>query len=251
MSAVLSTVNGVDAAIVDHYDLGAEWERAIARLGLPVAVIDDLADRPHDCALLLDQNITAMIPGRYDALVPPGCKLLLGPAYALLRPEFDAAKRRERSGGVKRIAVSFGGFDSPNATAVAIEALGRSSLRGVSTDVVLDPRAPHAAQVRQMCSVSDGFASRGRSKIWRHCWRRPTSLGVCGVSQWERTYLGIPTACDDRAESTSRCAYVAQTGIAAHAGAIEDLTPAKLAGTIDAIAGDETLLRESRAHPSR
>ena len=53
--------------------------------------------------------------------LPPTCRPLLGPAYALLRPEF--ARRREllpqRSGKVGRILVCFGGSDPGNETAKA------------------------------------------------------------------------------------------------------------------------------------
>src|SRR5690606_21980391 len=42
--------------VVDHYRLGAEWERALRSIAERVLAIDDLADRPHECDVLLDQN---------------------------------------------------------------------------------------------------------------------------------------------------------------------------------------------------
>lgn len=60
-----------------------------------------IADRPHDCDLLLDQNLYTAMESRYENLVPSTCKKLLGPKYALLRPEFatQAAKNlRKRDG---------------------------------------------------------------------------------------------------------------------------------------------------------
>ena len=35
--------------VVDHYGLGADWETALRRVARRIMVIDDLADRPHDC----------------------------------------------------------------------------------------------------------------------------------------------------------------------------------------------------------
>src|SRR3546814_10755293 len=43
--------------IVDHYALGAVWEEAVRKAARLTMAIDDLADRPHSCDLLLDQNL--------------------------------------------------------------------------------------------------------------------------------------------------------------------------------------------------
>ena len=43
-----------------------------------IAVIDDLADRAHDCDMVLDQALLTHNP--YAGKVPDGCRLLLGPA---------------------------------------------------------------------------------------------------------------------------------------------------------------------------
>ena len=94
-----------DWLIVDHYALDAAWERELRSLALKLMVIDDLADRSHDCDLLLDQNLQE--PGRYEALIPKTCMTLIGPKYALLRPQFAEARRnlRVRDGCVSRLLV--------------------------------------------------------------------------------------------------------------------------------------------------
>ena len=61
-------------------------------------VIDDLADRPHDCDLLLDQNL-GHAAADYDGLVPERCTRLVGPRYALLRPEFAEARAAALAAG--------------------------------------------------------------------------------------------------------------------------------------------------------
>jgi len=76
--------------IVDHYGLDARWEGRVLREGTRLLVIDDLANRVHRAHALLDANL-----GRrsvdYDAWVGPGVERLVGPRYALLRPEFERA----------------------------------------------------------------------------------------------------------------------------------------------------------------
>ena len=80
-----------DWLIVDHYALDARWERALAPHYRKLMVIDDLADRPHSCDLLLDQTF-GRDAADYRPLVPADCRLLCGSHYALLRPEFAALR---------------------------------------------------------------------------------------------------------------------------------------------------------------
>ena len=77
-----------DWLIVDHYALDARWESALRQTAKNIFVIDDIADRQHDCDVLLDQNLYADMDSRYTGKVPAHCQLLLGPRYALLRDEF-------------------------------------------------------------------------------------------------------------------------------------------------------------------
>ena len=80
----------VDCLIVDHYSIDMKWESAMRSSCDHLMVIDDLANRPHDCDLLLDQNFDEGY--KYSDLVPSNCLLLIGPRYALLRDEFQIAR---------------------------------------------------------------------------------------------------------------------------------------------------------------
>ena len=63
-----------DWLIVDHYALDARWER-LQRQQVPrILAIDDLADRPHDCDILLDQNFVLHLETRYHGLLPAACR---------------------------------------------------------------------------------------------------------------------------------------------------------------------------------
>jgi len=86
----------VDWLIVDHYALDARWEAELRPACRKLMVIDDLADRNHDCDLLLDQNLVAESDARYQQRVPPGCTLLLGPRYALLQPLYRELRPQAR-----------------------------------------------------------------------------------------------------------------------------------------------------------
>ena len=145
--------------IVDHYALDLRWESILRPRVGKIMVIDDLADRPHDCELLLDQNLYQDMETRYDPLVPATCAKLLGPKYALLRPEFAQARKnlRQRDGQVMRILVFFGGVDPTNETAKAIHALASIADRQFAVDVVVGSGNPHKQQIENLCAEHEGF----------------------------------------------------------------------------------------------
>ncbi len=103
-------------------------------------VIDDLADRVHDCDVLLDQNIKS--PTSYEGLVVEDCTTLIGPGYALLRPDFFARRRAQGSGSAGCINVFMGGTDSEGATVRILDELLQEGSRWDKLDVILG--APNA-----------------------------------------------------------------------------------------------------------
>ena len=71
--------------VVDHYGIDETWEQRLLPHAHQIMVIDDLANRRHKCSLLLDQNYTST--ARYRSLIPNDCKVMLGPKFAMLRPQ--------------------------------------------------------------------------------------------------------------------------------------------------------------------
>lgn len=189
----------VDWLIVDHYALDARWERALRPTCRRIMVIDDLADRPHECDLLLDQNL-----GRrrqdYANLVPSQCEILAGPRYALLRPEFAALRdyslQRRAHPRLERLLITMGGVDQPDATGKTLEALRTCTLpEDCRITVVMGPHAPWLARVRSLAermpwptdvrvSVNDMAQLMADSDL---------AIGAAGSTAWERCCLGLPT----------------------------------------------------------
>ena len=94
-SVVAATCSAEDFEIlvVDHYGLDAAFEGAARGAAALVVVIDDLADRAHDCDVLLDPN-PERAPADYDRLVSRETRLLLGLKHASLRAEFHERDRK-------------------------------------------------------------------------------------------------------------------------------------------------------------
>src|SRR5450631_767599 len=78
-----------DLLVVDQYMLDERWERALRLRARRILVIDDLANRAHDCDILLDPNLHDAPELRYTGLVGETTRVFVGPKYALLRAEFD------------------------------------------------------------------------------------------------------------------------------------------------------------------
>lgn len=226
-----STVAGlsgqkIDLLVVDHYGLDYRWESAVRSLAGRMLVIDDLANRRHDCDILLDQNLYPDSDERYGELVPLGCELLLGPAFALLRPEFTErrALSRVRSGPVQRLLVSFGGVDRANATEIALDAFEASSCHGeCGVDVVIGALHPARERIVRRCE-DQGYACHvDTSQMAELILQADIAIGAGGASSWERCYLGLPaivviTAANQRELSE----HLNDVGAVWLAGQIED-----------------------------
>ena len=199
----------VDWLIVDHYGVDSRWEAQLRPHVGSIAVIDDLANRSHDCDLLIDTNLHANGCSRYDGLVPPECFRMLGPKFALLRPEFaeQRANLRARDGKVRRILVFFGGTDPSNQTTKTLEAIASLRLDGIALDVVVGATNPHKERVREFCSARSGFAFHCQTeRMAQMMANADLAIGAGGVATWERCAVAVPsivlTVADNQVPST-------------------------------------------------
>lgn len=188
----------VDWLVADHYALESRWEKRLATVARRVMVIDDLADRNHECDLLLDQNLGSK-ESDYSHRVPTRCLKLIGPQYALLRPEFpalrDAALKRRARPSIKRILVSLGGVDPDNVTGEVMRALCQSSVPlDTELDIVLGAAAPHLEEVRALARELplEATVSVNVSDMAERMCQADISVGAAGSTSWERCCLGLP-----------------------------------------------------------
>ncbi len=192
----LATLPEVDWLIVDHYALDQAWESQLRPKVQRIMVIDDLADRPHECDLLLDQNLYEDMEQRYTGLVPQACRLLLGPRYALLRPEFLEARKnlRQRDGTVRRILVFFGGADPSNETAKALRAIQLLDRPDIAVDVVVGSANPHRSAIEALCAELPNTRFYCQvSNMAELMAKADLAIGAGGSVTWERFCLALPS----------------------------------------------------------
>lgn len=195
-----------DWLIVDHYALDHRWETQLRQVAGRILVIDDLADRRHDCDLLLDQNLYHDMQTRYAGKVPQACRLLLGPRFALLREEFRQLRETLASprAQVRRVLVFFGGVDARNFTGQALAALANVGPASFEVDVVLGAQHPQRAAIESLCQA-EGFRCHVQtSRMAELMAGADLAIGAGGTATWERCSLGLPTLALSTADNQTR-----------------------------------------------
>ena len=189
----------IDWLIVDHYALDEQWQKKLKPYYEKLMVIDDLADRKHQCDILLDQNFGRSLQD-YKELVPTSSKLLMGSKYALLRPEFEKYRQyslnRRKNEKFKKLLVNMGGTDTDNITGKVIEKLQITKLpKDVEITIVMGKTAPHLSSV--ITSVNK-LPYRSEVKVdvdnmAELMANADIAIGASGATTWERCCLGLPT----------------------------------------------------------
>jgi UDP-2,4-diacetamido-2,4,6-trideoxy-beta-L-altropyranose hydrolase len=182
--------------VVDHYALDRRWEAVLRSHARRIMVIDDLANRPHDCDLLLDQNFDNPLHHCYVRLLPSAARLLLGTEYALVRPEFELHRPcalARRDGQLRRVLISMGGTDPANDTAVALAGLAAPAADGVGLDVVIGAGNPHRQAIRRLCDdIPTAELHIQTSRMAELMTRADLAITAGGSTTWERCVLGMP-----------------------------------------------------------
>lgn len=211
--------------IIDHYKIDERWERQIRAFASNIMVIDDLADRPHDCDLLLDQNVVPNFEKRYDQLVPANCVKLLGPQYLMMREEFITARAnlRKRSDHVEHLLIFMGGSDPTNETMKVLEAL--RSFKFMHIDVVVGSSNVYKEKIEEICTQR-GYHFHCQINYMANLMQEADfAIGAGGATTWERCYVGLPSSAtivaNNQRETTD---YAHELGVVINLGWHEQVT---------------------------
>lgn len=236
-----------DWLVVDHYGLDAEWEQRLRPHVGHILAIDDLANRIHDCDALLDQNYSTTPETRYADLLPPDTTRLLGPTYALLRPEYAEQRQRRRphSGAMERIFVFFGGTDPDNLTGRALSALSDPVFTDVAVDVVVGPNNPHRGELEAQAKARSGITLHPpRPHLADLMAAADLAIGAGGTTTWERFCLGLPALVVSVAENQRpACEALAADDLLVYLGHDDQVTASSLREALQDLRGDPERLR--------
>lgn len=196
----------IDALVIDHYSIDSVWESAVKEhLSLPILVIDDLANRKHNCEVLLDQNYWPNIDVRYNGLLPNHSQKLLGPKYALLKPTYEEMRQsstdRNRKVGLNSILVNFGGVGDLLLWQIVIPALLKCLKYNFHIITGKLP-AEHYAMLHDLVKGESHVKMQETTNKMPELMNTSIyCLGACGSTVWERFCLGLNSALIDIAEN--------------------------------------------------
>ncbi len=235
---------GCDLLVVDHYGWDGKLEEKCRPLAPRIMVIDDLADQPHACDIVLDQTLGR--DARDYAGRVPDAQMLLGSTFALLRDEFRQARpaalaRRERDGyPLQRVLLAFGGTDPAGLTLPALNLLRGSAW---TVDVMTSSANPRLDEIRTAVAGHGGQVTLHIDEgdvagLMSAC---DVAVGAGGGSAWERCAVGLPALVFVIADNQTQ---VVSALVAA--GAAQSCDMAALPDALNQLNGSEALAVLSR-----
>ncbi len=227
-----------DWLAVDHYALDARWAVRLRAKAERLLVIDDVADRPLDADLVLDPNLQPDPEARYlrRLIHPDPAKLMLGPSFALLRPEFAslAAQRARQRRPLRTLLIAFGGGDAHGATASALQQLRDPAFAVLNIIALLGGLHPARPELETICAdqphIELIFDSADVAPLML---RSDLAIGAGGGMTYERMCLGLPAiliALERNQEGPS--AFLAERGLATYLGRFDQLPPEAFADAV-------------------
>lgn len=180
---------GATAVVVDSYTVTTADLRCL-QMEFTVAAIDDLADRELPVDIVINAS-PAKTQADYRAL--SSTQYLLGPAYALLRHEFDRPLPQDRvRERVRRVLITVGGSD-PNRITPSLVKWCSTALHEVEFDVVAGPLFDGGLE-DEICSITPAATCHRNPGDMRELMLR-CDVAVCGGGQtiYELAATGTPS----------------------------------------------------------
>jgi len=195
----ISATGKCDWLVIDHYSLDHRFENYLRKYVCKILVIDDLADRYHECDLLIDQNPFENQDTRYINKVSSECTCLLGANYCFIRDEFLLQRNSvsPRSGPVSSILIYFGGIDNLNKTQEAIETILDLAENDIASgrlkiNVVIGSTHRACIKIKSICennNINLHIQTQNMAKLMSEA---DLAIGAGGISTFERLYLRLP-----------------------------------------------------------
>ena len=182
--------------IVDHYGIDKDWQQVLRPYFEKLMVIDDLADRRHECDLLLDQNLLDDMSVRYCNKKPEQCQSFFGPQYALLQKDYEILhdKVKVRKSTIENILLFFSNMDLHGLTEKSLLALTQVDASFQNIDVVISKQSAHYEKVKiQVEKLSNARLYSDLPSLAFLMEKADLAIGAGGSTHWERLCLGLPS----------------------------------------------------------
>lgn len=196
---------GVGLLVVDGYAYGSDFQRAVQKAGLKLAVVCDfpVADE-FSCEFLINQNLGSS--ARDYPELPSEATGLFGPDFALLRSEFAEAPRKSRKnrrGTGKRLLVTLGGSDPISLSSRILRILGpHVSREGWQVSLLVGPANANGPELRKLAADFPGIECLSPVSDMNILLDKADAvLSAGGSTCWEICFRGLPLAVVSIAEN--------------------------------------------------
>ena len=196
-SNLLDGTSSCDILVIDSYDIDEQVEAQFRKHAKKIVVIDDLANRSHDCDILIDQTY-GRLESDYKNLVPENCQILTGSNYVMLRSEFiqyrrKALEKRKKTKIINRVLITMGGSDPKNYSEIALKELVEAGFNG-EVDIVAGFKENTIDSINHLIkSVNNKIKVHVNPNMPKLMYEADLSIGASGSRVWERCYLGLPS----------------------------------------------------------
>ncbi len=218
-----------DAVIIDHYFVDQRQEAALYDK-IFTAVIDDLANRPHLCHLLLDQGLLRQ-ERDYQDLVPRQCRLCIGAPYALTSHKFFKVKQKSCISPKPKVLISLGGSDPHGVTLDVLKNIGKANLTEAYEFLCIAGAAnARAKKIEALCQELRIRYLHSVPTLFPYWQEYELSVGAYGGMFLERIAAAVPSVCiraADNQEGAEQILKKYQAGCDLSARALQDPTSLK------------------------
>ncbi len=221
--------------VVDNYALDITWEAQFKKSVKQLLVIDDLADRKHQCDALLDQNMAPSYRTRYQHLLPKGCQTFLGSHYSLLRDDFYICRNKVQvRTQLRRLFIFFGGVDKQNMTLKCLQKISVQLPLLQEIQVVVGRANRHKKSVQDFCNQHKNCIYHEQiSNMAELMLNSDLAIGAGGTTNAERMFLGLPSLVFSIADNQYIISqYLGNLGWIDFMGSMQNSTLDKLPSTL-------------------
>lgn len=173
--------------IVDGYAFDGAYQDVLKQNGISVLFVDDYVHADHYAAdIVLNQNVYATAEGYGKT------SLLLGPRYALLRPEFaEIQPERIMLKRARNVLVTLGGADPDNVTGKVIRAL--RTIPKIRVTVVIGGANPHAEDIKTLCAEAGYEVANNTPDMRGLMALADVAIAGGGTTSYELARMGLPS----------------------------------------------------------
>ena len=217
--------------ILDHYDLGTEWEEIFLK-NFKLLVFDDFGQRKTKADFILNFS-----PNEDDNLSKTG-KNLVGVQYALISENYLQKKitsfeiRKSRT-QLKRLIISFGGADGHNMTYFSLQT-ALNALPGIEIHCTAKKTFKLFHELQELSDKDSRIhLYPNLEDLSDLCVEADLAIGAGGISLLEKCCLGLPTIVIQTADNQNKnLEFLIKKECIIYAGNFQSVTRSSLEGVL-------------------